>query len=1045
MAEKFNREIPFEEAMVETLRRKGWGQYPVLMYLTEAELIENWRKILSKLNNGIDCLNNCQLTDGEMQQVLQQVRDYRIPLRLNCDFINSKSISIIRDNPDDTLHFGKTVNLIVYDKKKIGSNDTVYQIVRQPKFATNSHILGERRGDFMMLINGMPVIHVELKRSGVPARNACNQIERYMYNGVFRGIFSLIQVFVAMNPEEALYFANPGPDGMFNSDFYFHWADFNNELINDWSQIAETLLSIPMAHQLIGYYTVPDKGDGILKVMRSYQYYAANKMFQTVQQHNWKVPNQLGGYIWHTTGSGKTLTSFKSAQLIAQSNDNAEKVVFLVDRIELGDQSYKAYTGFAEEETVQDTNNTNNLISKLKSCDSKNKLIVTSIQKMYNINKEKMRARMNELEQIRSKKIVFIVDEAHRSVFGEMYPTIRETFPMALFFGFTGTPIMPEYERNMNNTISLFGSELHRYIMPDGIRDGNVLGFYPYMVPTYKDRDLRRAVALEKAKAYSEAEALADDAKRPIYLKYMQQMPMAGEKQPNGKYNNGIEDFLPISQYNRHEHREAVVQDIVEQVPLLSRNHKYHAILATSSIAEAIEYYKLLREKAQNLNITSLFDPTIDESGGAIKKEKALEMLITNYNVLYDKKYNLSTFAAMKKDVANRLAHKDDYKHLESGQQIDILIVVNLLLTGFDSKWINTLYLDKYYKLDQAHELIQAISRTNRPQDKSDKPFGVIRYYRKVHSMKRNIEKAIEMYSGNRPYGVFVDRLPHNIHKMNDIFIEIKELFESAQIENFSKLPNNDAERGKFAKLFKSLSDHISAARLQGFSWDKKEYGTGEGEVLTVVFDKEDYQILLARYKELCVNDSGNGGSSGNLPYEIDTHLAEIDTGVIDYKYMNSRFDKYLKELKRDIIDEKLLQKLLDEVHKSFAYLSQEEQQYAEQFLRDVQSGDLKYNICKSFHDYIIDYMNNAQEGKIQTIIKNFGLNEELLREMVESRLTEQNIDEFGRYTRLKDSVDRLLARAYFQERENTTLPLPKVNMKIDALLRHFILTGEIE
>lgn len=1043
MADQFNRETPFEVAMVEALRRKGWGQHPVLMYPTEADLIENWRQILSKLNSGIDCLNNCPLTDGEMQQVLQQVRDLRSPLRLNSEFINGKSISIVRDNPDDTLHYGKTVNPIVYDKQKIGSNDTVYQIARQPRFTTNSQILGERRGDFTLLINGMPLIHVELKRSSVPVKNACNQIERYMRSGVFEGIFSLVQIFVAMNPEETLYFANPGPDGKFNSDFFFHWADFNNELINEWPAIAETLLSIPMAHQLIGYYTVPDKGDGILKVMRSYQYYAANRIFQKVQQHNWKVADQLGGHIWHTTGSGKTLTSFKSAQLISLTKD-ADKVVFLVDRIELGNQSYLEYSGFAEEDTIQDTKNTNTLISKLRSSDAENKLIITSIQKMSRINEETMQQRKSELEQIRAKKIVFIVDEAHRSVFGEMYPTNRETFPMALFFGFTGTPIMPEYERNMNTTVSLFGDELHRYVMPDGIRDGNVLGFNPVMASTYKNTELRRAVALEKARVDTEEDALSDEARKEVYLRYMEEIPMAGEKQPDGQYSRGIEDYLPSSQYDRSEHREAVVENILDGFTLQSRNRKYHAILATSSIAEAVEYYKLLREKAPELNVTSLFDPNIDESGNDFDKEAALELIIGDYNTIYNKSYDVATFALLKKDMSNRLAHKESYKHLDPGQQIDILIVVNQLLTGFDSKWVNTLYLDKYYKPEQAHDLIQAISRTNRPQDKRDKPFGTIKYYRKVHSMKRNIAETIEIYSGGRPFGVFVDRLPHNLHKMNEIFLEIKMLFEAAEIENFNKLPELDAERGRFAKLFKLLSDHISAARLQGFSWEKQKYVADNGNIITMQFSHDDYLTLAARYRELYEGGDG-GSSSSNLPYEIDAHLTEIETGAIDYAYMNSRFDKYLKELHRDVIDEDRLQKLLDDVHKSFAFLSQEEQRYANQFLRDVQSGDLKYNICKSFHDYIIDYMNKAQEGKIHILAQNFGLDADLLKEMADARLTDHNIDEFGRYTRLKASVNRVLAKAYFQQREGNPLTPPRINMKIDEILRRFILTGELE
>lgn len=1048
MAEQFNLEAPFENALVSTLLRKGWGNHDlslfpdVLMYPTEAELIENWRKILSHINNGIDCLNGQPLTEGEMQQILQQVRDLRTPLKLNSDFVNGKSVSIIRDNPDDTLHFGKTISLIVYDKQKIGSNDTVYQIARQPKFTTNSRILGERRGDLMLLINGMPLFHIELKRSGVPVRNACNQIERYMSSGVFDSIFSLIQVFVAMNPEETLYFANPGPDGRFNSDFFFHWEDFNNELVNDWQDIAETLLSIPMAHQLIGYYTVPDKGDGVLKVMRSYQIHAANKIYQKVQQHNWRVSDQLGGYVWHTTGSGKTLTSFKSAQLIAQSKDDADKVVFLVDRIELGDQSYKEYKGFADDDSVQDTSNTNKLISKLKNSDSKNKLIVTSIQKMSRVNEETMKQRMGELEQIRAKNIVFIVDEAHRSVFGEMYPTVRETFPMALFFGFTGTPIMPEYERNMNTTTTLFGSELCRYLMPDGIRDGNVLGFNPVMVATYKDRDLREAVAMEKAKAHSVTEAMNNEAKRKVFLKFVDIVPMAGELQPSGDFSKGIEDYLPSSQYNRQEHREAVVEDIISNFPILSRSRKYHAILATSSIEEAVEYYKLLRLQVPELNITALFDPSIDESSNDFDKEAALEMLIDAYNDLYDKNYELATYASMKKDIANRLAHKEHYKHLEAGQQLDILIVVNQMLTGFDSKWINTLYLDKYYMPEQAHDLIQAISRTNRPENKIDKPFGSIRYYRRVHSMKRNIANAIEMYSGGRPFGVFVDRLPHNLTRLNFFFGEIKDLYESAEIENFNKLPELEAERGRFAKLFKAFSDHISAARLQGFSWEKDYYEFDDGMTIRLNFDNEDYKTLAARYKELF--DGGGGASSGNLPYEIDTHLTENQTGIVDYDYMNTRFDKYLKELRRGVLDEERLQKLLDEVHRSYASLSQDEQRYADQFLRDVQSGDLKYNICKSFHDYIIDYMNMAQEGKIRKLVENLGLDESLLREMIEARLTEHNIDEFGRYTRLKESVNRVLARAYFQREGGTPLTPPKLNMKLDALLRKFILTNEL-
>lgn len=918
----FNRESDFENALIVALGNKGWGDMPVLEYPTEKQLIQNWADILFKNNNHIDSLNGYPLTEGEMEQILSQVALQRTPLHLN-KFVNGRSVTIIRDNPDDTAHLGQPVPLLIYDRKEIAGGKSIYQIARQPKFTTTSRLLGDRRGDFMLLINGMPLIHVELKKSGIPVMNACNQIERYMHEGVFSGIFSLVQVFVAMTPEQTLYFANPGPDGVFNKTYYFHWADFNNEIIDEWEDIAETLLSIPMAHQLIGFYTVPDEGDNILKVMRSYQYYAAHKISEIVKHHNWKVSNPRGGYIWHTTGSGKTLTSFKSAQLIAQSNLPDLKVVFLVDRIELGTQSFDEYKGFAGDDTVNDTKNTKALIGKLKSSELDETLIVTSIQKMSNINEEAMRENMSDLEAIRKKKIVFIVDEAHRSVFGDtMFPTILKTFPLALFFGFTGTPIFEDNQRKMNWTATLFGNELHHYLMSDGIRDKNVTGFNPVQVSTYRDKDLRKVIALEKAKAQTETEAFADERKKEVYLHYMNEVPMAGVKQPDGSFSKGIEDYFGPEQYDRDEHREGVVDDILENFPILSLGGKYHAILATSSIPEAIKYYRLIRRKNPDLKIACLFDPTIDEGGSGIEKEEALIEIIDGYNERYHTDYTQPTFAKLKTDLSNRLAHKKAYKDIasEPERQIDLLIVVDQMLTGFDSKWINTLYLDKELRYEG---LIQAFSRTNRPHG-NDKPFGTIRYYRKVYTMKRNIDEAIAMYAGDRPFGVFVDKLPYNLRKINETFAEIKELFEQADISDFSKLPDNDAEKGCFAKLFKTLHEYIQAGRLQGFNWDVSQYQSGDGEIIDLAITEDDFNTLIARYKELY---SGTGGSTGggNVPYDIDIHLTETETGKIDYDYMNSRFEKYLKELNSGNIDEERLGKVLDELHKSYATLSQEE------------------------------------------------------------------------------------------------------------------------
>ena len=404
----FVSEAEFEKALIKVLRDKGWGEHDVIKNPTEEQLLENWAKILFENNKGIDRLNNIPLTHSEMQQILEQINILKTPLKLN-SFINGRTVSIVRDNEEDKLHYGKEVSLKIYDRAEIAAGQSRYQIVQQPIFKTKSKILNDRRGDLMLLINGMPVIHIELKKSGVPVSQAYNQIEKYSREGVFTGLFSLVQVFVAMEPEESVYFADPGMDGKFNKDYYFHWADFNNEPINDWKKVASLLLSIPMAHQLIGYYTVADDADGVLKVMRSYQYYAANAISDKIKKTNWKDKNSLGGYIWHTTGSGKTMTSFKSAQLIANSKD-ADKVIFLMDRIELGTQSLQEYRAFADaSDDVQATENTGVLVTKLKSNDPANTLIVTSIQKMSNINSEEDGLNSKDIELISNKRIVFIV------------------------------------------------------------------------------------------------------------------------------------------------------------------------------------------------------------------------------------------------------------------------------------------------------------------------------------------------------------------------------------------------------------------------------------------------------------------------------------------------------------------------------------------------------------------------------------------------------------------------------------------------------------
>lgn len=1038
----FNKESDFEEALIKILSEKGWEK-EVLKNYSEQDLLRNWANILFENNRDIDRLNDYPLTDSEMQQILEQIEALRTPLKLN-GFINGKSVSIVRDNPDDKLHLGKEVSLKIYDRREIAAGQSRYQIVQQPKFSTKSKLLNDRRGDLMLLINGMPVIHIELKKSGIPVSQAYNQIEKYSHEGIFSGLFSLVQIFVAMEPNEAVYFANPGPDGKFNPDYYFHWADFNNEPINEWDKVASTLLSIPMAHQLIGFYTVADDSDGVLKVMRSYQYFAASAISDKVAKAKWEGNNQLGGYVWHTTGSGKTMTSFKSAQLIASSKD-ADKVIFLMDRIELGTQSLKEYRGFADEnESVQATENTNVLITKLKSSNPADTLIVTSIQKMSNIKDEAGGLNARDIELISDKRIVFIVDEAHRSTFGDMLLTIKNTFPKAMFFGFTGTPIQDENQKKKNTTSTVFGNELHRYSIADGIRDKNVLGFDPYKVLTFKDKDVRKVVALEKAKAQTEEEAISDPVKSKIFYKYMDanQVGMVGHFDAKGDYIKGIEDYIPNVQYTTEEHTTMVVKDILENWVTLSHNSKFHAIFATSSIPEAIDYYRLFKEMKPNLKVTALFDPSIDNNGGVQFKEDGLVEIISDYNEQYGQEFSIPTFAKMKKDIAARLAHKKPYERIanEPAKQIDLLIVVDQMLTGFDSKWINTLYMDKVL---QYENIIQAFSRTNRLFG-PDKPFGTIRYYRKPHTMERNINAAVKLYSGDRPLGLFVQHLIDNLKQMNELFESITDLFADSGIENFEKLPDDTSACRKFAKDFNEFNSYLEAAKIQGFKWNVLSYVDEEtGEVIDVTIDENTYLILVLRYKELTGGGGGTGGD--DVPYDLAGYITEIDTGLIDADYMNSKFDKYIKLLSVEGTTKEAIEQAETELHKTFATLSQEEQKYANIFLHDIQRGDVKVAEGKSLRDYINEYLSKARNDQIHRISVAIGVDENMLRNVMGLKLNENNLNEFGRYDELKKTVDKAKAKEYFEKVEGTKIIPPKVNVKVDKLLRDFIINGGYE
>lgn len=526
-----------------------------------------------------------------------------------------------------------------------------------------------------------------------------------------------------------------------------------------------------------------------------------------------------------------------------------------------------------------------------------------------------------------------------------------------------------------------------------------------------------------------------------------------------GNRISGIEDFLGRDQYGIDSpHPNMVVSDILEQFPVLSHAGKFHAMLATSSIPEAVNYYHLFKQQAPKLHVTALFDPNIDNNEGATDKEDALTEIITDYNEAFGKEFIIPTWPAMKKDISSRLSHKSPYGSISTNrsQQLDLLIVVDQMLTGFDSKWVNTLYLDKIIDYES---IIQAFSRTNRLFG-PDKPFGVIRYYRKPHTMYGFIEAAVKLYSGDRPLDLFVQKLPANVKSMDTRYLEILDVFTDNGESDLMQLPESVEARRKFAKEFVELNRYLEAAKVQGFDWNTTEYkvdgtdaddadendgGNGEPDIVRPQIDERTYLILAQRYKELFDDDSctgepdDDGRCDPEAPYELEGYLTEIDTGLIDTDYMNANFVKWLKALKEDSPE---LAEMSAQLHRSFAALSRDEQRLAELFLHDVERGDVEVEEGMTLRDYITRYAKREKDEQIDKLVDHLGVDRSLLEELTVRYINEKSLNAFGRFDALRDTIDVPRAKSFFERCMNVTLPNFKVKVQASKLLKQFVLEG---
>lgn len=993
-------ELNFEEDFIAALIKKGWCS-DILYHKTVPELIENWKNIIFERNRS--ALNDVPLSDSETDRLLDTVRsDANTPVKANI-FITGKDVPVKRDSDSpDIKNAGNDVFVNIFSPGEIAGGTSKYQIAEQVVF-NQQEDTRDRRGDITLLINGIPVIHIELKASGIDISEATNQIKKYIQERKFSGFMGLVQVFWAITPEDALYFANPGEASKMNSAFFFRWSDRNSNIITDWKELIDSesrILSIPEAHRLIGYYAIADKSKDVLKICRSYQTYAIKSIVNRVSQQKWGDNNQRGGYVWCTTGGGKTMTSFKAGQLIIDKG-YADKVVFLVDRKALDNQSKQEYNSFAPAgREVLETKNTNDLFNILVSNKAGTEMLISSIQKISRITDESVRERKNELEKIKSKRIVFIIDEAHRSQFGEMHQKVKTTFCNALFIGFTGTPIFAKNMREGEMTTdSVFGKCLAVYALATGIRDGNVLGFYPKGEKTYDDTTLRSNVGLAQSGSKSADEAKKDPKKWQIYRFFTEKAPMATEyntdgsvkKDKNGNLLKGIEDYLESRQYDCPKHRKAVVENIISNFDSIAYGEKgtlFHGILATTSIPEAYEYWKLFRDMRPELHVTALFDANVDtNSGSEFEKENALIEIIDNYSKTFGLSIDWKSdpkCVRYKEDLMARLSHSKPYTGIGSDHDkcLDIVIVVDQLLTGFDSQYVNVLYLDKVLENDN---LIQAISRTNRVYDNNEKPLGLVKFFRKIYSMRRNLDEALKLYCQGDYANVQVADLDENIVTINKIFQTISDIFSVDHITNFDQLPKSNENRLKFKKEFYNLRSILRTAMLQGLKWDNK-FGK------QLVIDERTYRILTKRYEDLPSNSSGRIVGHKKTGYDMPTNLSTFEMDKIDSDYLEAQFRIVtLKDINAQ--EEQLIRQAeaIEDIKKNIGVLPGVKQKYALQVLDDIKNGMLIVEEGKSFLTYIHEYSNRSIKQAIERFSSAFGIDPDAFFDLYETATDGKN------------------------------------------------------
>lgn len=881
-------ELIFEDKLIHKLETLGgvkqWKYEPSIK--TTDQLWSNFKNILEENNR--DKLDE-PLSEGEFAQVKRIITNLKTPYEAGQFLYGLNGVSQVEVDLDS----GKHVYLTVFDQAQIGAGNTRYQVVNQ--IERNAVIPGypDRRFDTTLLINGLPIIQIEEKSDYHDVDEALNQMHRYIHEQQYGDIFSTLQILVGMTPHDAKYMART-TDEMFNKTFAFQWQrKEDNTPVLDWHEFTASMLSIPMAHQMATNYMILDgtPRKQMIKVMRPYQVYAASSIIDKVRQHDFDINDQEIGYIWHATGSGKTISSFKTAWL-ASRLPNVDKVIFLVDRVALTNQTVDEYSAYDPEKgengnggVVTDAANRWVLANKIKS--KGNGIIVTSIQKMAALVKDR-----KGINDIAKKNILFIVDEAHRSTAGDMLQSIKSTFTRSAWVGYTGTPNFDKAP----TTRDIFGDLIHAYTIVDAIRDGNVLGFKVDFETTLSDEVLKEQYL-------------------PAYFKA--RYPNYSEKQIQDRIENlqpeDMDDMIEPSVYdNNQKHVELVVKDVLDNWDKRSRNSEYNALFTThvggnkASTPMAMMFYREfkkqneLRKKPLKIGIT--FSQDNSNSDNQLENNMSLEEAIKDYNEQFGTSFGVKDAKEYTEQLVSRLN-----RTIYDGNYVDLVIVVDQLLTGFDAPQLNTLYVDRTL---QGSALIQAYSRTNRVYDMQTKPFGRIVNYRWPVQSEKLMKKALAEYgdknSANEQQAL---KVPTTTGIISPSFKEVKKELKkvvnslSDTTNNFTSVPQ-DLEANRQDQMLKDLQqyNHLMSMAKQDDQYDEK---SPEKFLKEIGLSQKQEEVLTTT---LAITLKKRIAKRRNVDFEaIDLSMEHVKEVKVSYTYlkqliaelMNQKHEKQEEEARK--------------------------------------------------------------------------------------------------------------------------------------------------